>query len=394
MSWKRSTALFTRSAASADYAFAIATTSIAILVTLLATRWLEDFPLLILVTAVMASALRGGTGPGLVAMTLSGLAIFVAAHFFASRFAIPPVNASDEIVRLVIFVVVATGISLLAGARRRAERERDVLLVREKAAREEAEAANAAKDRFLAAVSHELRNPLAAILSWSSLARTATDEATIRRAFEATERNAKSLARLVEDLLDVSRIVTGTFRLEPRAVDPVPVVAAAIETVAAAAESKHITVDRVVDPGAVLVRADPDRLQQIVWNLVANAVKFTPEHGRVSVHVTYTVDHVEIRVTDTGRGIGPEVLPHVFEPFWQAEVGDRRMGGLGLGLGIVRHLVELHGGTVAARSAGIGRGASFTVTLPLIPSGRTMPVEPPVRQERPQIEQRAHSPGA
>lgn len=372
MSWKRSAALSIGSVISAEYVFAIAVTCVAVLITLLATQWLEDFPLLILVTAVMASALRGGTGPGLVATALSGLAIFVAAHFLASRFAIPPVNAGDEIVRLVIFLVVATGISLLAGARQRAERERDELLVREKLARQEAQAANIAKDRFLAAVSHELRNPLAAILSWTSLLRaTSGEDATIRRALEATERNTKSLARLVEDLLDVSQIVAGKFRLEARAIDLVPVVDAALETVAAAAESKHITLDRVLDPGTGVVWADPDRLQQVVWNLLSNAVKFTPEHGRVGVHLVRAGDHAELDVTDTGRGIVPEVLPHVFEPFWQAEAGDRRMGGLGLGLGIVRHLVELHGGTVAARSAGAGRGASFTVTLPLMGDDET-----------------------
>ena len=368
MSWKPSTAPST-AARSTDYAFAIAATTVAALITLLATRWLEDFPLLILVTAVMASALRGGTGPGFLATALSGVAIFSATHFLASRFAIPPVNAGDEVLRLVIFLFVATGISLLAGARRRAECERDELLVREQAARGEAEAANAAKDRFLAAVSHELRNPLAAILSWASLLRGArVDDGTMRRAVDATERNARCLARLVDDLLDVSRIVTGKFRLEAHATQVVPVVEAAIETVAPAADSKHIAVDRAIDPQVGLVWADPDRLQQVVWNLLSNAVKFTPEGGRIGVHLARVGGHVELAVTDTGRGIAANVLAHVFEPFWQAEAGDRRMGGLGLGLGIVRHLVELHGGTVAAESGGPGRGASFKVTLPSIRS--------------------------
>ena len=367
MSWKRSTEHPVTTARITRYAFAVATTCTAVPLTLLVTRWLEDFPLLILITAVMASALGGGTGPGLLATALSGLAIFGATHFLASIFAIPPVNAGDEVVRLVIFLFVATGISLLAGARQRAERERDLLLVRERNARAEAEAANGAKDRFLAAVSHELRGPLAPILSWASLLRRTTGcDETIRRALDVIERNAKSQARLVDDLLDVSCIVAGKLRLETRPTNLVPIVDAAIATVASAADAKHIDLQAAIDPDTGLVWADPDRLLQIVWNLVSNAVKFTPEHGHVSLHLTRVGPHAELVVADTGPGIPRELLPHVFEPFWQAEPHSHRRGGLGLGLTIVRELVELHGGTVVAQSRDAGHGTIFRVTIPLM----------------------------
>jgi signal transduction histidine kinase len=258
MSSRRSAVLSITAARRNAYLFVLAATSVAVLVTLLATRWLEDFPLLILLTAVMASALHGGTGPGLLATAISGAAIFAATHLLATRFAIPPVNASDEVVRLVIFLFVATGFTFLAGARQRAERERDLLLVREQAARAEAEAANGAKDRFLAAVSHELRNPLAAILSWASLMRSTTlDDRTLRHGLEAIDRNARSQARLIGDLLDVSRIVAGKLRLAPSPVDLAPVIEAALDTVAHAAEGKRIDVDVALDPDTGRVHGDP-----------------------------------------------------------------------------------------------------------------------------------------
>jgi signal transduction histidine kinase len=369
MSWKRSTVHSITASHRTRYAFAVAAICVAVPITLLATRWLEDFPLLILITAVMASALRGGTGPGLLATALSGLAIFGATHFLARRFAIPPVNAGGEVVRLVIFLVVATGISLLAGARQRAEGERDLLLVREKTARAEAEAANGAKDRFLAAVSHELRTPLAAILSWASLLRgTAGCDETIRRALDAIERNAKSQARLVDDLLDVSRIVAGKLRLETRPTNLVPIIEAAVATLASAADAKHIRLHAAIDPDTGLVWGDPDRLLQVIWNLVSNAVKFTPEHGHISLHLTRVGPHAEVAVADTGPGIAAGLLQHVFEPFWQAKTGsgNQHTAGLGLGLAIVHQLVELHAGTVAVESRGAGQGTIFRVTIPLI----------------------------
>jgi signal transduction histidine kinase/CheY-like chemotaxis protein len=353
------------------YVFAIAATGLAVLGTLVVTRWLEDFPLLILLTAVMVSSLHGGAGPGLVATALSGLAILGATHFLATDFQIPRVNLGDEVVRLIIFLFVASGISTLAGARRRAERERDSLLVREQAARERAEEASWAKDRFLATVSHELRNPLAAILSWASLLRRgAVDGQRARRGLEAIERSAKMQARLIDDLLDVSRIVAGKLKLDVRSTDLVPVIASALDTVRPAAEAKHLQLDVALDPATGLVKGDPDRLQQIMWNLLSNSIKFTPDGGSVWVNLERFNRQAELRVSDTGQGIAPELLPHLFEPFWQAETNlNRRTAGLGLGLTIVRHLVELHGGTVVAHSKGAGKGALFRVTIPLIQPG-------------------------
>jgi signal transduction histidine kinase len=350
----------------ASYLFAVAATCLAVLVTLLLTRWLEDFPLLILVTAVMASSLRGGTGPGLLATALSGFAILGATHFLAAAFAIPRVNLSDEVVRLIIFLFVASGISTLAGARRRAERERDVLLVRERTAREQAEDASWAKDRLLATVSHELRNPLAAILGWASLLRDrALDEQT-RRACRAIERHVKMQARLTDDLLDVSRFAAGKLQLDVCPLDLVPVIEAALDVVRPAVEAKRIRVHAALDPATGLVNGDPDRLQQVVWNLLSNAIKFTPEEGSVWLTLRRVAGLAELRVSDSGQGVAPESLPRLFEPFWQAvRVDNRAPGGLGLGLAIVRHLVELHGGTVVAHSGGIGKGVTVRVAIPL-----------------------------
>ncbi len=233
----------------------------------------------------------------------------------------------------------------------------------------EAHAANRAKDEFLATVSHELRTPLNAILGWAQLLRLGQrDEATLRRALDTIERNAKAQARLVNDLLDVSRAIAGKLRLDLRSVHLPGVIAATLETLRPAAEVKAIRFATALDPSVDQVVADPDRLQQIVWNLVSNAVKFTPQGGRVEVQVAHVESQVEITVADTGVGIPREFLPYVFERFRQADsTTTRTHSGLGLGLGIVRHLVELHGGAVRAESAGKGQGARFTVTLPLLP---------------------------
>jgi signal transduction histidine kinase len=230
----------------------------------------------------------------------------------------------------------------------------------------EAREANRLKDEFLATVSHELRTPLSAMLSWIwMLRRGGLDDVAHMRALEAIERNAKAQARIVDDLLDVSRIVTGKLRLDPRPLQLAAIVETAAESTMAAAEAKGIELVTALDPDAPPVLGDPDRLQQVVWNLVSNAIKFTPRGGRVDVELRETDADVEVRITDTGRGIPPGFLPHVFEPFRQADGSSTRSaGGLGLGLAIVRHLVELHGGHVHATSAGEGRGATFVVTLP------------------------------
>jgi PAS domain S-box-containing protein len=253
--------------------------------------------------------------------------------------------------------------------RKQAESERDQLLVHEQTARAEAEAANRMKDEFLATLSHELRTPLNAMLGWTQLLRTRKfDEATHARALETVDRNTRSLANLIEDVLDVSRIIRGQLRLNVRPVQLVSVIEAAIDTVRPAAEAKAIRVRSVLDPLVGPVSGDSDRLQQIVWNLLSNAVKFTPKGGRVQVLLERVDSHVELTASDTGQGISAEFLPYVFDRFRQADSSTTRSySGLGLGLAIVRHLVELHGGTVHAESQGEGQGATFIVKLPLMP---------------------------
>ena len=238
-----------------------------------------------------------------------------------------------------------------------------------------AEDASRLKDLFLATVSHELRTPLNAVLGWTYLMRTSqmsADEMT--RALETVERNARAQNQLIDDLLDVSSIISGKLRLDVRSVSPVTVVEAALETVHLSAEAKNVELVVALDPAAGPVKGDPDRLQQVVWNLLSNAIKFTPKDGRVCVDLERGDSHIEIRVRDTGVGIKPEFLPFVFDRFRQQEATSRRpYGGLGLGLAIARHLVELHGGTVKADSPGPDHGATFTITLPLAPSADAPP---------------------
>jgi signal transduction histidine kinase/CheY-like chemotaxis protein len=250
--------------------------------------------------------------------------------------------------------------------RRRAEEERERLLNLEYAARAEAEIANRAKDEFLAVVSHELRTPLNAIVGWSSMLRRGqlTDE-KVNQAIEIIDRNAKAQTQLIEDILDVSRIISGKFQLEPRPVQLPQVIDAAVESIRPAAVAKKIRINTTVGSNIGPVAGDAVRLQQVVWNLVSNAVKFSSVGGEIDVDVSGDNDDVQILVTDTGEGIPAEFLPLVFERFRQVDSSNsRRHGGLGLGLAIARHLVELHGGTVQAHSDGAGKGSVFTVKLP------------------------------
>jgi signal transduction histidine kinase len=235
------------------------------------------------------------------------------------------------------------------------------------AAREEAERANRVKDEFLAMVSHELRAPLSALLGWATLLqRTAHDApAVVQKGLAAIDRNARLQSRLVDDLLDVTRIESGQLRLEPRPVDLTEMIAAAVDTLHPAADEKNLRIDVDIDAASGVVLGDPGRLQQVVSNLLANAIKFTPEGGSVRVGLQDGVDSLMVVVSDTGQGIDPAFLPHVFDRFRQEDgTRTRRHGGLGLGLSIVRDLVHLHGGSVSAESAGPGQGAKFTVTLP------------------------------
>jgi PAS domain S-box-containing protein len=241
------------------------------------------------------------------------------------------------------------------------------LLARAEGARVDAEAANRMKDEFLATLSHELRTPLTAMLGWARLMRTgALEPAIVERALETIERNASVQTQLIEDLLDVSRIITGKLKLDIRPVLLGPVVEAAVDAVRLAADAKELTLEVAIDPAVGTVVGDPDRLQQVVWNLLSNAIKFTPRSGRVHLALVRSERYAEIRVSDTGRGITAEFIPFLFERFRQADGGNTRgHGGLGLGLAIVRHVVEMHGGTVRAESPGAGKGATFIVELPL-----------------------------
>jgi signal transduction histidine kinase len=250
----------------------------------------------------------------------------------------------------------------------RSEEARGHLLVRAERARAEAEAANRIKDEFLATLSHELRTPLTSLLGWSSVLREAKrDEKVLNQGLEAIDRNAKVQAQLIDDLLDVSRIVSGKLNLDVRPLDISSVTRSAINVVRPAADSKGITLEYWAESGLGAISADSARLQQIIWNLLSNAVKFTPHGGKISVRLAQDGSNALVTVQDTGQGIDPEFLPRVFDRFRQADSSTTRsFGGLGLGLAIVRHLVELHGGTVSARSDGVNKGATFSATFPLL----------------------------
>jgi PAS domain S-box-containing protein len=251
--------------------------------------------------------------------------------------------------------------------RKRAESERERLLESEQRARREAEEANRLKDDFLATVSHELRTPLTAILGWVRMLRDGSlDDETAARALAAVERNAKSQAQLVEDLLDISRIVSGKMRLNVRPLEPSSVIHAAVEAVKPAAQAKDIRLHLSIDPSAGPVAGDFERLQQVIWNLLSNAVKFTPSGGRVEVRLERGNATAELTVSDDGHGINSKFLPFVFDRFKQADSSiTRAYGGMGVGLSIVKSITEMHGGTVRASSEGEGHGASFTISLPL-----------------------------
>ena len=254
--------------------------------------------------------------------------------------------------------------------RRRVEEERKLLLSRERRAREAAEAANRAKDEFLAVVSHELRTPLNGVFGWARMLQSADlDEASRQRAIAAIVRGASAQVRLIEDLLDVSRMVTGNLRIDLKVVDLRQVVDVALETVRPAATAKGIELQTELAPGPIIVLGAADRLQQVLWNLVMNAVKFTPRGGYIRLRLAVGDSEAEMTVSDSGEGIAADVLPYVFERFRQEDSSSTRAhAGLGLGLALVRHVVEAHGGSVTADSSGKGRGATFVVRLPLAPA--------------------------
>src|SRR5688572_16121533 len=259
-------------------------------------------------------------------------------------------------------------LSRYIGELQRSEEARGQLLLRAERARAEAEAANRIKDEFLATLSHELRTPLTSLLGWSSVLREGKrDEKVLNQGLDAIDRNARIQAQLIDDLLDVSRIVSGKLNLEVRPLDICSVTRAAINVVRPAADAKGITLDYYAEPGLGAISADSARLHQIIWNLLSNAVKFTPRGGKIAIRIEQEAAHAKVTVHDTGQGIDPEFLPRVFDRFRQADSSTTRsFGGLGLGLAIVRHLIELHGGTVSAESEGVGKGATFFARFPLI----------------------------
>ncbi len=266
--------------------------------------------------------------------------------------------------------------------------DRERLLESERVARAEAERANRMKEEFLATVSHELRTPLSAILGWAQVLREtgpATPETT--EGLDAIERNAEAQAQIVEDLLDMSRIVSGKIRINVQALDLVVVIKAGMDTVRSAAEAKGVRLVAEFAAERVPIVGDPNRLQQVVWNLLSNAVKFTPSGGEVRVGLRCAADRIEVSVTDTGAGIEPEFVPYVFERFRQSDSSiTRKHGGLGIGLAIVKQLVELHGGSVRAASEGVGKGATFTISIPPAAPAAAVP-EPAV--ERPRVRVRS-----
>ena len=261
--------------------------------------------------------------------------------------------------------------------RKQFETERSQLLSQEQSARQQAESANCAKDEFLSNLSHELRNPLNSMLGWAQLLRTRQlDEATVARALETIERNAKAQSQLIDDMLDISRITSGKLRLNSHLLDLVPIVGTAIESVQLSAEAKSIEI--VSQLTSTTVMGDSDRLQQVLWNILINAIKFTPMNGRIEISVEPVQAQAEIRVCDTGQGIRAELLPNVFDRFYQGDSSTTKAKqGLGLGLSIVRHIVELHGGTVQAESPDIGQGTTIIVRLPLQSPLEETPAEPP-----------------
>jgi signal transduction histidine kinase len=357
----------------ARYGVAILSVTATLLVTRLLWPWIEPHPTSLFLAAVTVTAWYGGLRPSLLATALAALAVD---YFFISPLYALEISL-DNSVRTLVFVLVALLISGVDAARKRAIEERDQMLVREQEARTAAEAANRTRDEFFAMVSHELRTPLSVITGWAGLLREGKVEGeAARAALETIERNAEVQKRLIDDLLDVSRIVSGKMRVDARKADLVSIIEDATEAVALAAQAKDIRLHSEFDCAANSVLGDPGRLKQVFWNLLSNAVKFTPDGGRIDIRLERIDSSARVTVSDTGKGIAPEFLPYVFQSFSQEQrTTSKRRDGLGLGLSIVRHLVEIHGGTVKAESQGKDRGATFTVTLPLLVGEEVRPRE-------------------
>jgi signal transduction histidine kinase len=313
------------------------------------------------VPSVMVAAWYGGQRAGLVA-TLTSILLIV---FFLLKphWSVWVTDPGDALL-LALFGGVCVSIGLLTAGRRRAEDDRERALHDAEHARRDAEISSRLKDQFLATLSHELRTPLNAVLGWTRmLANGQVDPEKVPAALATIDRNAHAQKQLVDDLLDVSAIVNGRLRLTPREMSLDEVVRSAVDSVRLSLDGRHQRLEQHIEP--VQMVGDADRLQQVMWNLLSNAVKFTPDGGEIVLRLERLGAAARITVRDSGRGIRPEFLPHVFEPFRQADASiTRTSGGLGLGLALVRHLVEAHGGSVSASSDGPKRGSTFVVTLP------------------------------
>lgn len=347
------------------YVAGAASVTAALALSLFFQRWIEPTVTPLFLAAVALTAWRAGKYPSLFAAVLAVMAID---YFFQ-----PPLSALElsfaNSVNAVIFLVAALFINWIDEERKKAFAERDSLLESERAARLAAEEANRTKDKFLAMVTHDLRSPLNAILGWTQMLKKGNfDEAKIKKGLDVIERNSQAQANLIEDLLDISRIRTGKFEIVPQPLDLCRVVDEAIESVDASIVAKRIRLYSELDELTGPVYGDVDRLRQVVWNLLSNAVKFTPEDGVIEIRLDRANQHARLVVYDNGIGIKSDFLPFVFDSFRQSHhLGRAKSEGLGLGLAIVRHLVEAHGGTVRAASTGEGHGTTFTVELPLMP---------------------------
>jgi signal transduction histidine kinase len=340
----------------------IAGASAALALTYVVSSLMDPVRSPLLLTAVVVSAWYGGLAAGLVT---SAIAALTKMYFF-----LPPlgfrIDAIDDLLHLVVFALVAVLISTLTGALRRADAAKRVLIANEQAARAEAEAANRGKDVFLAKISHELRTPLQAASSWAHVLHDVRhDDQAFARALAGLHRGLTAQSHLIDDLLAASRIIGGKMRLATEPVLLAPIIEAAVETAKAAAVHPQPAMSVAVDTSAGPVVGDRARLEQVVCNLLSNALKFTPADGRIDVRLERVGDRARIVVADTGCGIPAERLSRVFDEFWQAP-GAGSVAGLGLGLSIARQLVEMHGGTIHAASRGVGLGATFVVELSVI----------------------------
>jgi len=343
----------------------------AVVRTVFNTAFNETIPYTPFYPAIVVATMYGRLSGGVIATIMATFA----ASFWLSPFGQPLIQEPTDLIGLILFIAESGLVVGLCEAMRRSQQTAEAALeeqrravTRESAARIEAEEANRLKDQFLASASHELRTPLQAILGWTQLL-TQGNVDTKERAMglEIIARNARVQSRLIEDMLDISRMVAGKMRLTPRSFDPKLIIESAIQTVAIAARSKQIAIVRRYENDGLQLWADPDRLQQIIWNLLSNSIKFSPTSSTVWVSVRSQPRHLEIEVSDEGQGVEAEFFPHLFERFRQEDMGSsRRYDGLGLGLSIVKHLVELHGGTIKASSAGVGQGLSVTMMLPVV----------------------------